>query len=1097
MILAMAAMLFSCQKPELTEPDTDLKPGEVVSGEVKVSFTAMLPSAPQTKAMGEDPTSDIKSMHLVIFDGNGMYVETRKATILPGDLTHNSDLVDKNGNPIPHLYEREFEVTLTVTDQPRIIHFIANCPVEQIVYGHEASIIGNMYVEKDDDPDTPETAYWARIEVPYILVQEVENADGTTKYIPEANILPKFQHIPMLRNYAQVVVKNGTNKNPNQTSPFEFIGFTLYNTIDMGTVAPYNNNTQQFQSFVGPDGMRYKYPALTALNYRGHALAAADLNTSLELDSSNDDGYKWYAPLPEDELSLTDITQSAFFMYERKISVKTNEEDKWSESPPHLIIKGNYDGKTYYYKVDLVYNVYSDPDNTEQVTDIEYYNILRNFRYQFTISEVAGPGYDSVQEAINGATSNNLSGSATTTKFTNISDEVGRLWVSYTDTTLVSNNTITLKYKFVPDLDNHEVTNNVVGSGVTFENMEGDVIKNYTVAETDIEGGAWDGFREITIQVKDPQTMTKEQTIVIKSANANLSRDVRYYLKEKYPMTVVCNPKKVGAVIGAPVDVDIKLPVGLTEDMFPLDLEIEVYDMTLSPDASKNTMPVKTGLSIIPLPEKQGKKTFRFIKSIETKAEYDALPTEGTNKVIKTSWLTNMVNNGSTVYVYNKYFEIGSDNFINAKAFAAASITPAQIAYGTGKSASISFTMDANDANYASRTMTVTLNGLTHPNAVTNADGTVTMTVQPSGNRVVTVDGFTTTTDDAAVSFTVEEEEYAPMTATATRRGYNFTNLTLPNRILRGIGRKVDISFTMDAEDEDYASREVTVSFDGLADANGNNVIKVTPQAGNRVVEIKGLLTTSDNGAVQFTVAAAGYDNANSTRVTNRPRGTFTPVSFTYKGQDVTNIPTTGGEDVTFNFNLSDWEEGMAVNVTLDGLESNDASLEDPATRAVVSYVYYPQAAGSHSIKLKSTAGAKTTCKVSLSADGFTDAEGTLTQSDIQNGRIPRNRTISGTLENVPNSPNGQNNRDFTISIDGNASKTFKANITRTNIGTNRNPIYEYTYTVTINANWDIQYTDPNQLVTVTVTFQNNQYSGTCTVEQIIKGNITGMELSR
>lgn len=659
MILAMAAMLFSCQKPELTEPDADLKPGEGVSGEVKVSFTAMLPSAPQTKAMGEDPTSDIESMHLVIFDGNGMYVETCEATFVGDYGTHDS-----------HLYEREFEVTLTVTDQPRIIHFIANCPIGQIVYGHEASIIGNMYVEKDDDPDTPETAYWARIEVPYILVQEVVNADGTTKYIPEANILPKFQHIPMLRNYAQVVVKNGTNKNANQTSPFEFIGFTLYNTIDMGTVAPYNNNTQQFQSFVNPNtGLRYKYPALTELNYRGHALAAADLNTSLELDSSNDDGYKWYAPLPEDELSLTDITQSAFFMYERKISVKTNEEDKWSESPPHLIIKGRYDGKVYYYKVDLVYNVFGDPANPEQVTDIEYYNILRNFRYQFTISEVAGPGYDSVQEAINGATSNNLSGSATTTKFTNISDEVGRLWVSYTDTTLVSNNTITLKYKFVPDLDKPNVSNNVIGDGVTLENMEGDVIKNYTVADTDIEGGAWDGFREITIQVNDPQTMTKEQTIVIKSANANLSRDVRYYLKDKYPMIVQCNPKKVAAKIGAEVGVDIKLPVGLTEDMFPLDLEIEVYDMSLSPDAAKNIMPVEKGLSIIPLPEKVGKNTFRFFKSIETKDIYDALPTEGTNKVINTYWLTNMANNGSTVYVYNKYFALGSDNFINAKSF--------------------------------------------------------------------------------------------------------------------------------------------------------------------------------------------------------------------------------------------------------------------------------------------------------------------------------------------------------------------------------------------------------------------------------------------
>ena len=750
MILAMAAMLFSCQKPELTEPDTDLKPGEVVSGEVKVSFTAMLPSAPQTKAMGEDPTSDIESMHLVIFDGNGMYVETREATFVGDYGTHDS-----------HHYEREFEVTLTVTDQPRIIHFIANCPIGQIVYGHEASIIGNMYVEKDDDPDTPETAYWARIEVPYILVQEVENADGTTKYVPEANILPKFQHIPMLRNYAQVVVKNGTNKNANQTSPFEFIGFTLYNTIDMGTVAPYNNNTQQFQSFVNPNtGLRYKYPALTELNYRGHALAAADLNTSLELDSSNDDGYKWYAPLPEDELSLTDITQSAFFMYERKISVKTNEEDKWSESPPHLIIKGRYDGKVYYYKVDLVYNVFGDPANPEQVTDIEYYNILRNFRYQFTISEVAGPGYDSVQEAINGATSNNLSGSATTTKFTNISDEVGRLWVSYTDTTLVSNNTITLKYKFVPDLDKPNVSNNAIGDGVTLENMEGEVIKNYTVADADIEGGAWDGFREITIQVNNPQTMTKEQTIVIKSANANLSRDVRYYLKDKYPMIVQCNPKKVAAKIGAEVGVDIKLPVGLTEDMFPLDLEIEVYDMSLSPDAAKNIMPVEKGLSIIPLPEKVGKNTFRFFKSIETKDIYDALPTEGTNKVINTYWLTNMANNGSTVYVYNKYFTVGSDNFINAKSFNGEFTKKSLGITGTQ---TVDYEFDIHAPLPSGMTVTVTLDRLApidNGSGLTPTDisGVYTYTPSQAGRQTIHLQASSNEEGTCSVSLTTADE---------------------------------------------------------------------------------------------------------------------------------------------------------------------------------------------------------------------------------------------------------------------------------------------------------------------------------------------------
>lgn len=964
-ILAATAMLFSCQKPELTEQEMQPVQGVEVGNEATISFTALVPGNPDTKAMTETPT-DLVSMHLVIFDGNGMYVETREA--MKGSAkTHDG-----------HNYETTFEVTLTVTDQPRIIHFIANCPVEQILYGHEASIIGNMYTTKanyvEEDRTEHETAYWARVEVPYILVEETSVGSG--KYRPIPGILGSFQCVPMLRNYAQVIVKDSEN-----TTEFEYLGFTLYNTIDLGTVAPYNNTTQKFQNFVNSaTGKPYKYPNLA---YQGHALAAAELNTSLEMDSTSDDGYKWYSDT------------NPFYMYERKISVKTDEEEKWSESPPHVIIKGRYNGKINYYKVDLVYNVYGDATNPNQVTDIVYYNILRNFRYQFTISEVAGEGYDNVPDAINGSTSNNLSGSATTTKFTNISDEVGRIWVSYTDTTLVSNNQISLKYKYVPDLNKITVTNNDLvadGGAITLENLTGDVISDYEIADSDIVGGQWDGYREITFFINDPEDMTKEQTVVVRTDNANLTRDVRYYLKNKYLLEVECTPK-VEARIGAPVEIDLKLPVGLTDDMFPLTLNIEVDKMSLSPDATQNTLPVEVGASIIP--GNASAKTFHFVKTFETKEEYDILQTVGTQKILKTYWLTNVVNNEATVWVTNKYFNDASDNFVNAKSFAAASITPAQIAYGTGKSASISFTMAATDADYASRTMTVTLNGLTHPDAVTNADGTVTMSVKPSGSRVVTVNGFTTTTEDSDVSFTVEEETYAAMTATATRRGYAFTDLTLPDRILRGVGRKVNISFTMDAEDTDYANRVVEVSLDGLEDVNGDNVIYVTPKAGSRVVTIEGLLTTSDNGAVQFTVKTAGYDTANSARVTNRPRGTFTPVSYTYGGQTVTNIPTTGGEDVTFNFNLSDWEDGMAVNVVLDGLESADGSLETPATRAV-SYVYYPQTSGNHSIKLKSTSGAKT-CKVTLSADGFDTVEATLNQKDIKTYE----GTLSVTVNNI------------------------------------------------------------------------------------------------
>ena len=782
-ILAATAMLFSCQKPELTEQEMQPVQGVEVGNEATISFTALVPGNPDTKAMTETPT-DLVSMHLVIFDGNGMYVETREA--MKGSAkTHDG-----------HNYETTFEVTLTVTDQPRIIHFIANCPVEQILYGHEASIIGNMYTTKanyvEEDRTEHETAYWARVEVPYILVEETSVGSG--KYRPIPGILGSFQCVPMLRNYAQVIVKDSEN-----TTEFEYLGFTLYNTIDLGTVAPYNNTTQKFQNFVNSaTGKPYKYPNLA---YQGHALAAADLNTTLEMDSTSDDGYKWY----------TDT--NPFYMYERKISVKTDEEEKWSESPPHVIIKGRYNGKINYYKVDLVYNVYGDATNPNQVTDIVYYNILRNFRYQFTISEVAGEGYDNVPDAINGSTSNNLSGSATTTKFTNISDEVGRIWVSYTDTTLVSNNQISLKYKYVPDLNKITVTNNDLvadGGAITLENLTGDVISDYEIADSDIVGGQWDGYREITFFINDPEDMTKEQTVVVRTDNANLTRDVRYYLKNKYLLEVECTPK-VEARIGAPVEIDLKLPVGLTDDMFPLTLNIEVDKMSLSPDATQNTLPVEVGASIIP--GNASAKTFHFVKTFETKEEYDILQTVGTQKILKTYWLTNVVNNEATVWVTNKYFNDASDNFVNAKSFVSLTLNNGNtVREGAGRTVSATLVLPESDNSYTSRNIKFTLEGLSRNGS------TEPFYITPT-SRTVTINNLVTTDANSTLKITAEEDSYAMISASVGRRRGTFSNLTFSQNgttvtsLPSATSQNVDFTFEMsDYED----GMPVTVELEGL-----------------------------------------------------------------------------------------------------------------------------------------------------------------------------------------------------------------------------------------------------------------------------------------
>ena len=643
-ILTLFALACSCQREELM-PET--QGNGISTGEATISFSAMMPAPPaSTKSLGGDPVEGVNNLYLIVFDENGMLVETREAE-LGDDVSHGA-----------HASEQKYSVTLTLTEKPRIIHFVANCPVEQVIYGHEASVVGNMYVENGD------IVYWARIEVDEIVIKTDAEGDPVTDTNgnPMLTEVNKFKCVPMLRNYAQLTV---TNKADNLV----FEGFLIYNVTHRGTVAPYNSysNPVGFQSFINEDtGMNYYYPELYDLPYYGHSLTSTKLD--VELPTLNNDGvtYIWNG--------VTNNVSEPVYLYERKISVKQGNEADWRESPSHLIIKGQFDGETTYYKVDLTRKVDGVP---------QYYNILRNFFYKFTIHSVGSAGYDSVAEAVAGATSNNLSGSAATSGFTNISDQMGRLWVSYTSKTLVEGGdgvTLEFYYKYAPDLENesavaHSEISETVETGVQFENMDGgNVIESYEIASSDETTGSWAGYRKVTMTIKEPKDLAEEQIFTIKAINGTnddaevLSRDVQLILKTPYNMTVTCT-EQVAAKIGEEVVVDILIPDDLTVNLFPLDLNIEAEKRSLSPDLSisMNTMPVVSGNSVIPGNEENA--SFYYVKTIESKDEYDALEevtVDGKNyKVVKTYWITNRADNASKVYVQNEYFNSAYDNFIN------------------------------------------------------------------------------------------------------------------------------------------------------------------------------------------------------------------------------------------------------------------------------------------------------------------------------------------------------------------------------------------------------------------------------------------------
>ena len=1012
-ISALLALSVSCQRLVIPEELPTEKPIGAVGSKATITFSTAELMDEQTKAI-IDPSVDVNTLHLVLFDENGMYVETCEATKL-GSSDHGD-----------HHSGRHYTVTLTLTDKPRIIHFVANCPVDQIIYGHEISVIGNMYVDKNDREHATEyeTSYWARIEVPFILVEETKQQleDGTIKTVISLHpdIVYQFNHVPLLRNYAEITVTDNTD------DTFEFLGYTVYNILDRGTVAPYNSNKRAFQGFIyHPDPTKdevkgYSYPQLTRdFHYEGHALTSATLITDY---ARNDDGtVKVFA------------SGEPFYIYERKVSVMTDEEDKWKESPPHIIIKGRYNhgqpvtdaSPIYYYKMDLVYK----QKDAQGHDEIKFYNIIRNFNYQFNITEVHDEGYTDIDDAVSGPSGNNLSGSTTTSKLTNVSDNEGRLWVSYTDTTLVTNNAVTLKYMYMPNYYNAAETNTyqkVQNDQVRFENIVGDVITSIEVAKQDIGGtGPWAGYREVKVYVRDPEHIDKKQALTLKTNNVHLTRDIRYTLREKLTMNVECTPAKVAESMMQPVQVDIKLPIGLTEDMFPLELKMETFDRTLSPDPvnNENAIPVSAGPSIIDVDGRRGEQSYLYTVTIPTIEAYKALDTEGNAKVYPTHWLTNKAKNASTVYVDNKYFHQANGRWVNyIYTFSNLSCTTPDV--GVGKDVTIRFNMDSDDANYADREVTISLEGMTYTgtlDGVSYTDAT-TLRYKPN-NRTETLGGFVTTTDQDKVSFTIDADQYAIASAEGGRNTYKINggfevNVT---RFAQEVGVEADFSFNIPA-DAYYDGMAVYVTLNRLVPADdednleyiieravGDKYLYRVPASGKQTIR----LATAEalEGDCTVTLEAQYFD----TEVVTVPQ-----IDRVFEFGDVTATPKqiTSSSTVTISFKIpaDAWAAGqntMPVNVTLDRLEPADSKL----TGSNGNYVYNVTKSynNSYSFTVRPTENTAGDCKVTLNAAGFIEkpiddieqivvpSETVLLETNFNNGQVTFNGWGNNSTRNVQN----------------------------------------------------------------------------------------------
>lgn len=570
-----------------------------------------------TRAFSDEPGTGIKNLYVAVFDDSGYLAEYKKCTCEDGyPIVSTNDSLSLTDT-------RKYSVTLNVSKTvPRIMHFIANGP-DHVAFGSEEEVIASMTAHLNPTagqvgPD----CYWQRIVLTHGITYEL----GTTAL--NAQSASELQHVGLIRNFAEFTIESSA-------SEFELTCAKILMCPDLGYVAPYNKTTGNFV-------MNYANKTVTSLlaeGYIGSAPATARVAADFENPTAAVGGK---------------VSQ---FMFER---------EKPTSAPACVIVGGHYNGSTdvQYYKVNLV-----DEDG-------EYYPIMRNFKYHVSISAVAARGKATIEEAYRTGGTGDISTTFEFEELTNVSNGSSKLIVQYVEKMVVTDDEFELRYKFVPDISSPSTTaNNIAAAGSLgvqanlqpeSELVLGKAIDHITVASTDNS----DGSRTIRVKPVAPSAFQKTQkiiligTAIVDGRPKTIQRHVTIVVREKMTLTAYCQPSTVAATVGSKVDLHITLPKGLRQSMFPLILNIEAKENTMSPMITEN-LPVESGKSLF----NTSKPGYHFVKTVNWEDYYI-----GTDDVIDDSdyvtnvvckFKTNKAASASLVRVSNDFFNDATTFFDN------------------------------------------------------------------------------------------------------------------------------------------------------------------------------------------------------------------------------------------------------------------------------------------------------------------------------------------------------------------------------------------------------------------------------------------------
>ena len=562
----------------MREDDVDgLAGGKTPAGKVVINGDLSLPLTEDgewvaTKAFVEKP--EVKRLYLAVFNEGDILYEIVKAK--PGTQSHptNPDAGFVCGDKASD-YLTKFHVELTsVAQGNRYIHFIATSePIPSLEEGTVNMMDEGTFV-RDLVTNNAVVAYWGREHYTEIL---------------ETTLM---KGIKMIRNFAKVKVKVADG-----VTNFSVQNFKVFNTPVYGTIAPFNNNTSDYVTVDGHDQINFE-------RFAHYKAAVSQENPYTWLTVT--DGFSGYMPpiVQYDDLS-SHYTTTSDTMDDDGIWIDPDGADYLYECSfrpdrnPFIIIKATYNGGTYYYKADFVYD---GPYGKE------YYHILRNFQYTLNITSVNGKGSNTVYDAVNSIALNNFEASTESQELTNIALDDSRLYVSKTDILLTSVTTFTMYSKSrtgatLSTNDNASLAGEI--RDATSGNKIVSADSAISFASSDETAGEYAGWRKITVTIADAANLRPgevwKQPIVIR--NGTLTRTVNLTLRRPSTLTVDMQDVVPG-VKDTECELQFSIPAGLTEHRFPMYFYIEQERNTLYPkalpDGDLAALAVESGRSKIP-----------------------------------------------------------------------------------------------------------------------------------------------------------------------------------------------------------------------------------------------------------------------------------------------------------------------------------------------------------------------------------------------------------------------------------------------------------------------------------------------------------------